>query len=86
MKTKWEYYTTFIQLKVSKKGGLFTKQQKEWSITIEDKEMELQSGLDYMGAKGWELVALQKAVDYHGGTTPDWNYVPILCIFKSQIS
>ena len=84
MKLQWQYYVAYSYCKTTKKGGLFSKAEREWIIVIDGKEMGLAEGLTFMGDNYWELVTVQKPIDYHGGQAPDWDYVPAHFIFKTS--
>ena len=83
MNQKWQYYTAACYCKTVKKGGLFTRDEKQWVIIVDGKELPLDDGLTLMGENCWELVGIHKSIDYHGGQAPDWDFLSHIYVFKA---
>lgn len=64
---KWTYYTARYYFKETKKAGMFGGYAEGiWMLDLEQ-EYPLVQGLNAMGSRGFELVAIQPAQLQHGG-------------------
>ena len=55
--------------------GIF-KAEIRWFIQLDgDEEVDLQTGLDQIGRKGWELVAVHEDVIYNAGHSKALRYI-----------
>jgi hypothetical protein len=82
---KWTYYTARCYYKETRKADVFSRYAEGiWVLDLEQ-EYPLAEGLNAMGSRGFELVAIQPAQLRHGGSNQSY-YEPVsIYIFKQRI-
>jgi hypothetical protein len=85
---KWKYQTATSWYKITKRSGMFGMGGREegyWAIQL-DREYTLLDGLNAMGEKGYELVAVQPDQAFNaGGGNPGWIRPIYMYIFKKPL-
>jgi hypothetical protein len=85
---KWKYQTATSWFKITKRQGIFGTGGKEegyWAIQL-DREYALLDGLNTMGEKGYELVAIQPDLIFNAGQgNPGWIRPIYIYIFKKLV-
>jgi hypothetical protein len=67
---KWDYFTAYCWYEEDCKLCLDDRKKKQshWALEVYDNQHHwLKDGLRILGSQGWELVAVQQAVEASGG-------------------
>ena len=79
---KWQYLEAYSSVKVE---GKLNKNGYR-IITLNGQEHKLSEGLNFLGQRGWELVAVHSIDEAHGGELSRIRTLTYLYIFKRPIA
>ncbi|MBW4690684.1 MAG: hypothetical protein KME27_02835 [Lyngbya sp. HA4199-MV5] len=78
---KWQYLEAYSSVKVE---GKLNKSGHR-ILTLNGQEYKLSEGLNFLGQRGWELVAVHSLDEAHGGEFSRIRSLTYLYIFKRSL-
>jgi hypothetical protein len=79
---KWQYLEAYSSVKVD---GKLSKNGYR-ILTLNGQEYKLSEGLNFLGQRGWELVAVHSIDEAHGGELSRIRTLTYLYIFKRPLT
>ena len=79
---KWQYLEAYSSVKVEGKLG----KNGYRVLTLDGQEYKLAEGLNFLGQRGWELVAVHSIDEAHGGELSRIRTLTYLYIFKRSLT
>ncbi|XGV99876.1 MAG: hypothetical protein ACAF41_13210 [Leptolyngbya sp. BL-A-14] len=78
---KWQYLEAYSSVKVAGKSSISGYR----ILTLNGQEYKLAEGLNFLGQRGWELVAVHAIDEAHGGEFSRIRTLTYLYIFKRPL-
>ncbi|MBW4471384.1 MAG: hypothetical protein KME45_13405 [Stenomitos rutilans HA7619-LM2] len=79
---KWQYLEAYSSVKVEGKPS----KNGHRILTLNGQEYKLAEGLNFLGQRGWELVAVHSIDEAHGGEFSRIRTLTYLYIFKRSLA